>query len=93
MSKEAGARADLKDEEFGDAFGEPALGALQDHLEHVSTQFLHHHEYLRAGTRAGCSTFRAHDSHCKNSRVRASQTIGHGRVHKILVYSIKITLY
>lgn len=36
----------LGDEELGEAFGQPALLAGEDHLQHVPMQLLHHHKHL-----------------------------------------------
>lgn len=68
---------DLKDEEFGDAFGEPTLRTLQDHLEHVSTQFLHHHEYLRARQQSNRILFKPilSDSNPKRIHIAAAKLV------------------
>jgi len=42
----AAAPAHLRDEELGEALGEPALLTGEDHLQHVAVQLLHHHEHL-----------------------------------------------
>jgi len=40
---------DLRHQELGEAFGQTALLAGQDHLQHVSVQLLHHHEHPLRG--------------------------------------------
>lgn len=47
MGREEGAY--LINKELGDPFTEPTLLAAEDHLQHVSSQLLHHNEYSVRG--------------------------------------------
>ena len=53
----------LRYEELGDSFPQSSLGTGQNHLQHVTLQLLHHHEYLGATFHILVHQILVHEAH------------------------------